>query len=78
MEGKKTFEEKIGPKGVPLYIHNGFHFMEYFTFNGVNFLKCVKRFCHAKARIDKDSTFTMWPDDSAHSHCPPEPGFQLV
>jgi hypothetical protein len=75
---QNNYLEIRGPRGLAMYIHHHFVFIREFARNGVIFLKCIKRFCHARGRIHQDSNLSIFPDDSVHSHAPPRDLVQLM
>ena len=59
-----------GSRGSVLYLHNGFVFTKDVSIRGVVFVRCLKRYCHAKGRIYLHDNTAYFSEDSMHCHGP--------
>ncbi len=62
-----------GSRGSLLFVHHGFVFVKDQTHHGVIFIRCMKRFCHARGRINLNDNSSFFSDDGLHTHGPSLP-----
>jgi len=66
----KDYTVVRGSCGSILYLHNGYVFIKDMFIGRVIFVRCQKRYCNAKGRINLSDNTAYFTEDTLHGHAP--------